>query len=271
MQPRSTPLLLALRTLAFGPGFLASALLSFGLSNLGIAAAQSVGTAAKAAPITAPAKDARSEILRKFPDAKPEDIRPSPVSGVFEVSRGADFVYVTADGKYVFAGDLYDLSSDATANLSERRRREVRARLLAAVPDSQALVFSPRNPKFTVTVFTDVDCSYCRKMHSEIAQYIEQGIRVRYLFFPRSGPGSEGWDKAVQVWCSPNRNDAFTRAKRGENLKTAKCGQNPVARDFNLAQDLGLRGTPQIFLPNGELLPGYVPPVRLAGLLQAAR
>jgi thiol:disulfide interchange protein DsbC len=224
--------------------------------------------AASAALAQQPAKpDQRADISRKFPGTTADDVRQSPVSGVFEVMRGTDVVYVSADAKYAIAGDLYELN-DQNSNLSERRRREVRARLINAVPDSQTLVFAPKTPKYTVTVFTDVDCGYCRQLHSQIARYNDLGIKVRYLFFPRSGPDSEGWTKAEQVWCAPNRNEALTKAKRGEDLKIAKCAKNPVERDYELGQDIGLRGTPGIVLSNGELLPGYVPPVNLVARLQ---
>lgn len=210
----------------------------------------------------------RAEIARLIPGARPEDVRLSPVPNVFEVARGTDLLYVTRDGKYAFAGELFDVSRDE--NLSERRRRELRQQIIAAVPESQMLVFSPRDPKFTITVFTDIDCGFCRKMHVEMPQYNELGIRVRYLFFPRSGPDTESWDKAVSVWCSPNRNDALTRAKRGETIRAAKCGQTPVERDFELGREVGLRGTPAIILANGEMLDGYLPPALLARRLQGS-
>jgi thiol:disulfide interchange protein DsbC len=131
-------------------------------------------------------------------------------------------------------------------------------------------VFAPRETKHTVTVFTDVDCTYCRKLHAEMKQYNDLGIRVRYLFYPRSGPDSESWTKAEQVWCSANRNEALTRAKRGDSLTAKACANNPVARDYELGQDVGLRGTPAIILPSGELLGGYVPPAMLIKRLQVA-
>jgi thiol:disulfide interchange protein DsbC len=221
-------------------------------------------SAATAAPATA---DPRAELARKVPGSKAEDFKPSAVSGVFELARGADIIYITADGKYVFAGDLYELSSDT--NISERRRRDVRLALMTQVPDSQMVIFSPPEPKYTVTVFTDVDCGYCRKLHSEMAKYNDLGIRVRYLFYPRSGPNTESWDKAVNVWCSPNRNDALTRAKRGETIKSPKCGDTPVEHDYELGQEIGVRGTPAIVLANGDMLPGYLPPAALAKRLQA--
>ena len=206
--------------------------------------------------------DPRVEIASKIPGARPEELRPSPIPGVYELARGTDIAYVSADGKYAIAGDLYDIS--ANDNLTEQRRRDVRVKMLAAVPESQMIVFSPKDPRYTVTVFTDIDCAYCRRLHSQIAEYNRLGIRVRYLFYPRSGPGTESWKKAEQVWCSPNRNEALTRAKRGEELKVTKpCRNTPVQRHYELGQDFALHGTPAIVSADGELLPGYVPPAML--------
>jgi thiol:disulfide interchange protein DsbC len=210
--------------------------------------------------------DPRAELASKIPGAKPEELRPSPVPGLYEMMRGTDVAYVTEDGKYVLDGDLYDLKSND--NLTESRRRDVRLKMLAGVPESEMVVFSPRDPKHTITVFTDVDCSYCRKLHSQIGEYNRLGMRVRYLFYPRTGPDSESWEKAVEVWCSPKRNEALTRAKRGEDLKVKACGNSPVERHYELGQAFSIRGTPAIILDNGELLPGYVPPEMLAKALE---
>ncbi len=230
------------------------------------AAAASPADKVAATPAIA-GRDPRPELAKKIPGTKPEDFRQSPIPGLWELARGSDVVYVTADGKYALAGDLYEIDTDT--NVSERRRRDVRLGLLASVPESQMVVFSPKDPKYTVTVFTDIDCAYCRKLHSEIAKYNELGIRVRYLFYPRSGPNTESWDKAVAVWCSQNRNDTLTRAKRGEQIKMSKCGTTPVDHDYELGQEIGLRGTPAILLANGDMLPGYVPPATLAKRLQS--
>ena len=122
------------------------------------------------------------------------------------------------------------------------------------------LIFGPKDPKYTVTVFTDVDCGYCRKLHSQIADYNRLGVRVRYLLYPRTGPNTSSWTKAEQVWCSSDRNDALTRAKLGQELPAKPCSNNPVARSYALGQDFALDGTPAIVLTNGAMLPGYVPP-----------
>jgi thiol:disulfide interchange protein DsbC len=197
-----------------------------------------------------------------------EDVRPTPVAGLYELNHGADIVYVTADGKYALSGDLLNLANND--NITESRRRAVRAKLISDVPESEMLVFGPQNPKYTVTVFTDVDCAYCRQLHSQIADYNRLGIRVRYMFYPRTGPNTESWTKAEQVWCSSDRNQALTQAKRGMPLAVEACA-NPVAKHYALGQSFALQGTPAIVLGNGELIGGYMTPGELAQELQKSR
>ena len=214
-------------------------------------------------PAAVPAKaDPRVDVAAHIPGARPEELRPTAVPGIFELTRGAEVVYVTADGKYAFTGDLVELASNN--NLTEQHRRELRVKAMGNFPESEMLIFSPKDPKYTVTVFTDVDCPYCRKLHGQIAAYNRLGIRVRYVLYPRTGPNTESWTKAEQVWCSSDRNAALTRAKLGEPLQTKPCANNPVARSYALGQDFALEGTPAIIMPNGELLPGYLPPELLA-------
>lgn len=206
--------------------------------------------------------DPRAEIASRIPGVRAENLHPTPITGIYELSRGTDFAYVTSDGKYAIGGDLIDLAKND--NLTESHRRELRTRMIGAIPESDMLVFAPRDPRYTITVFTDVDCGYCRQLHSQIAEYNRLGIRVRYLFFPRTGPNTESWAKAEEVWCSGNRNEALTLAKRGAPLQAKACPNNPVARHYALGRDFGLQGTPAIVLADGELISGYVPPGDLA-------
>jgi len=226
---------------------------------------------ATAAPAPAPAKvDPRETIVKKLGDLKLEDVRLSPVSGVYEVNSGANISYVTADAKYAILGDLLEI--DTNVNVSENRRRAIRARMIEAIPDSEMLVFSPKEtPKYTITVFTDIDCGYCRRLHSQIAEYNKLGIRVRYMFFPRSGPDTDSWHKAESVWCASNRNDALTRAKNGQDIKSPKCPTDIVKRDYELGEKLQVTGTPAIFLASGEMLPGYAPPGELLHYLKTGK
>ena len=258
----SNPIRLAASILA------ATLFASAAFAQTGVAANPVVPPANTAA---APAKgDPRAAITKKLDGLKIEDVRISPVNGVYEVSRGSDISYVSSDGRYAIVGDMIDLDSDA--NLSENRRRGIRTRLIETVPESEMLIFSPKDPKYTITVFTDIDCGYCRRLHSQIAEYNRLGIRVRYLFFPRSGPDTDSWHKAEQVWCAANRNDALTRAKNGESLNSPKCpADSIVARDYELGHKLAVEGTPAIILSTGEMLPGYAPPGQLAKYLKTGK
>jgi thiol:disulfide interchange protein DsbC len=230
------------------------------------AAAPVAAAAAAAAP--AAASDPRAALLKLLPPgAKLEDLKPSPVPGLYEFTQDADVSYITADGKYFLDGNLYDLQS--RENLTEALRMRARLQMIAAVPESEMLIFSPPNPKYTITVFTDVDCQYCRKLHSEMAELNHLGVRVRYMFFPRTGPDTESWRKAEVVWCSANRNDALTRAKAGAALDMNKtCGATPVAREYALGQSIGVRGTPAIVTENGDYIAGYMPPKELVAQLK---
>ena len=243
------------------------------IAGLALGAAATPGLAA-AAPATpthdAPAPTATAAelaaVAARIPGTKPEELRATPIAGIYELRRGAELVYVTADGRYGFAGDLYRLAD--RNNLSDVRRRELRLALISAVPESSMVVFSPAAPKYTITVFTDVDCTYCRALHKQIAEYNRLGVKVRYMFYPRSGPNTESWSKAEQVWCSSDRRAALTAAKQGTALKAAVCKPNPVAEQYALGQSIGLSGTPGIITEKGELLPGYEPPDEMLQELQ---
>lgn len=208
---------------------------------------------------------ARAVIARKL-EVPVEAVQPSLVPGLYEVVHSAEVLYATVDGQYVIAGDLYDL--ETKSNLSEKRRSAARAAALRKVSDEEVITFGPANAKHTIDVFTDIDCGYCRKLHGEIAEYNKLGIRVRYMFFPRSGPGTESWQKAVSVACAPNPQDALTRAKQGEQLPVRNCKTASVTKTYELARELQVRGTPGIFTEQGDYVPGYRPPAEMLEVLQ---
>jgi thiol:disulfide interchange protein DsbC len=204
--------------------------------------------------------DPRAALVKLLPaGAKIEDLKPSPIAGIYELVQGADVSYITADGKYFLDGNVYDMKT--RDNLTEVLRTRARLALISEVPESQMIIFSPKNPLYTITVFTDVDCQYCRKLHSEIAELNKLGVRVRYMFYPRTGPNTESWRKAEVVWCSADRNEALTRAKAGAQLDMNKtCAPTPVAREYALGQSIGVRGTPAILTEQGDYISGYLPP-----------
>ncbi|CAN5234261.1 DsbC family protein [soil metagenome] len=205
---------------------------------------------------------AKSRIAERYPQIKVEHIHQSPIEGVLEVAMGGQIAYVTSDGRYLLQGDLVDL--EANVNLSEQRRNKGRAELLAEVDEDSMIIFSPEKPEHTITVFTDVDCGYCRKLHQEMAELNEQGLRVRYLFFPRSGPQTPSWEKAERVWCADDRNAAITAAKADQPFESKPCEETPVREQWELGQAVGLRGTPAIVTEQGDLIAGYLPAAELA-------
>lgn len=200
------------------------------------------------------------------PGAKADSITTTSLPGLYEVVVGAEIVYISKDGRYMLQGDLVDLQ--AQKNLTEAKRGAGRLKLVNAISETAMIVFAPRNQpvKHTITVFTDVDCSYCRKMHSEMTELNQQGIKVRYLMFPRAGRNSPSYDKAVSVFCAKDRNAALTRAKATGNIEKKTCA-NPVDQHMTLVERLGITGTPTLMLEDGRLLPGYVPAQRLSQLL----
>jgi thiol:disulfide interchange protein DsbC len=214
---------------------------------------------ALALPLATSAQDDKAAyIASQLPEVNVEDVSPSPLPGIYEVRYGQNILYVTEDARYMVQGDIFDLKTEK--NVTEARRTVARVSAIDAVGESSMIVFEPDGEAVrTITVFTDIDCGYCRKLHREIADYNEQGFRVRYLFFPRSGPNTESWTKADEVWCAEDRNSALTKAKRGEVVQAADCGVTPVDQHYQLGKSFGIRGTPAIITEDGTLIPGYVP------------
>lgn len=226
------------------------------------AASASRPATAKAAPAaTGIPADVRARVVAKLPGAEPSDVAASPIPGLYEVTMGGLIAYVSADGKYLLSGNVYDL--DSQVNLTASRRNAARSKALAAVSESNMIVFGPSSAKMTVTVFTDIDCGFCRKFHAQIADINKAGVRVRYLFYPRTGPDTESWVKAEQVWCATDRRDALSRAKKGEAIKARSCGDAAIKTQYELGSDLGVEGTPAIFTQNGDYIGGYLTPAEL--------
>jgi thiol:disulfide interchange protein DsbC len=207
----------------------------------------------------------RTALLKISPDLRINSIGTSVLPGFKEVVIDGKVVYASSDGKYLLQGVLIDLAS--RKNLTDISEAVIRKDVLAAVPDSRKIIFSPAKPKYTVTVFTDIDCGFCRKMHMQMAEYNKLGISVEYLFFPRAGVGSESFQKAVNVWCAPDRKTALTLAKSDKPLPKKNC-TNDVANDFKLGTKVGVDGTPAVYAANGQTLGGYLSPKDLLKALQ---
>jgi thiol:disulfide interchange protein DsbC len=226
-------------------------------------------TPAKAPASVAPAQDnpaIRAALLKIVPGMRISSIGPSPVPGFKEVVVDGKVIYASNDGKYLFQGVLIELAT--RKNMTGSSEAVIRKAVLAEVPSNRKIIFSPASPKYTVTVFTDIDCGFCRKMHAQIADYNKLGISVEYLFFPRTGIGSESYQKAVNVWCAPDRKVALTMAKNDKALPKKTC-TNYVTQDYNLGVKIGVDGTPAVYAPDGQYLGGYLSPADLLKALQS--
>lgn len=227
------------------------------------------GVVLAASPVAVVADQAADEAaIRKTLGQLPvKSIAPTPVAGIYEVVAGPHVVYMSADGRYMFQGELMDMVT--RESLTEPRRRQTTLAALQAVDEKKMIIYEPKKTKHTITVFTDIDCGYCRKLHNEMDEYLEAGIRVRYMMFPRAGKDSNSYKKAVAVFCSDDPNKALTDAKNGKSIDMKTCN-TPIDEHMALVEQLGARGTPFIIFENGQTQPGYVPAKRLAKVLDQA-
>jgi len=207
------------------------------------------------------------EALRALnPRIQVELIDKAPIPGFREVIAGGQVIWVSDDGRYLFQGDLLDIA--ARKDLGDEAMAKVRRQVLATLPEADRIVYAPAGAaKHTVVVLTDVECGYCRKFHSEIAEYTKRGIEVEYLAFPRAGLGSADYRKMVSVWCADDRKKALTDAKNDRAVPSRTC-KTPVDMQYNAGLRMGLEGTPMLLTTDGQFLGGYLPPDALKQRLE---
>ncbi len=194
------------------------------------------------------------------------DVAKSPISGLYEATIGSEVVYISEDGKYLLVGDIRDTAT--RENITNRKRNELRMKSIDDIPDNETVVFAPQNKvQYTIDVFTDVDCPYCAKLHQEVPELNKNGVKVRYLAFPRAGMHSETYNTMQSIWCAEDRPQAMTNAKADKPIAEKTCN-NPISKQYRLGQQIGVSGTPAIILPSGELLPGYLPAAKLIAYLK---
>jgi thiol:disulfide interchange protein DsbC len=208
----------------------------------------------------------RASLQKWVPGIQPQSIKSAPIAGIYEVILEGQVLYLSQDGRYAMQGQLVDLAT--RTNLTEERLKTIRAAAINALDKRNMIVFEPKKAKYTVNVFTDIDCGYCRQLHQHVDEYNKLGIKIRYLSFPRAGIGSSSYDKAVDVWCAKDRQQAMTQAKADKPVENTSQCENPVADQFNLGRSLGVNATPTLILEDGTMLPGLVRPQALVNLLE---
>lgn len=215
-------------------------------------------------------KDAvKAKLLKARPALPIESVRDSELPGFVQVNlRGGHKLYVSSDGEFFVAGDLYRVEATDFVNVSDQERNVSRKQLLDSLDEDEMLVFAPPADqiKATITVFTDIDCGFCRKLHQEVPEMNQLGIAVRYMAYPRAGIDSDSYNKIVSAWCAKDPLMALTKAKQGEAIATRKC-DNPVARQYELGGELNVTGTPTLIFEDGGMRGGYMPAKLLAAQL----
>jgi len=235
-------------------------------SLFGALALAALSTGASADPA---AEQKVKDALKAFaPGVQIDAVAPSPMPGVYEVITSGHIAYVSADGKYLIRGDLVDMTSKR--EITNERTGELRKVALDAIPDSKHIVYPAKQAKHEITVFTDIDCGYCRKLHAHMSEYNDRGITVKYLFFPRAGLASDSYNKAVSVWCAADRGKALTDAKSGHDPEVKTC-DNPVTEEFQLGVKVGVAGTPAIFAESGAQIGGYLTPDQMMSKLESLK
>lgn len=204
-------------------------------------------------------KELKENISKRLPANTALSVKTTPIKGVYEVMAGGQIMYADKDARYIFDGDLIDLKTKK--NITEDTRGVVRLNALEKLGEKNMLVYTPKGKvKHTITIFTDIYCPYCRKLHDEMGDYMNNGVKVRYIFVPFKGPKSV--QTSVSVWCADDKNKAMDLAKSGNEVEKKTC-DNPISQHQALATEIGIRGTPAIMLESGKILPGYVPSTNL--------
>lgn len=235
----------------------------FAAATLGL-----LGSVAMAADADKAIRDALQSIQ---PDMPIEAISESPMPGVYQVQiKGGRQLYASADGQFVIQGYMFQFKDGQAINLTDEAQSLAVAQTIAAVPTSEMVVFAPKNPKTHITVFTDTDCVYCQKLHSEVPELNRLGVEVRYMAFPRQGLASHGGTTLTSVWCAKDQQAAMNKAKARQEVPAATC-DSPVAKQYELGQMIGVQGTPAIVLADGQIIPGYQPAPQLAELALQAK
>jgi thiol:disulfide interchange protein DsbC len=207
----------------------------------------------------------KEKLITMFKQA-PTSMKESKVPGVYEISYGMEMLYISADGNYFFNGDMIDLNT--RQNISEDTRSSARKAVMDKYDMTKTIAYKAKDEKHVLTVFTDIDCPYCVKIHNEIPKLNENGITVQYMLYPRAGLGSASYKKAVSSWCADNPQETLTKAKNREQIESKTC-DNPVAAQYQLGGEIGVTGTPALVTDSGRLIPGYVPAERLIKMLDS--
>ncbi|EKT55880.1 bifunctional protein-disulfide isomerase/oxidoreductase DsbC [Providencia sneebia] len=192
-----------------------------------------------------------------------ESIKPSPIVGLNTVDTSDGIIYVTDDGKYLLQGPIYDLSGKTVVNISNQPLMKK----VDALKD-EMIIFKAPKEKYVITVFTDISCGYCKKLHESVEELNDKGITVRYLAYPRRGLEHESAKQMASIWCNALPQSALTKAFKGDGIAMIDECKIDLSKHIKLGKQFKMTGTPAIILPDGQLLSGYAKPDDLLKMLE---
>lgn len=231
-----------------------------------IFAAVALGLASSLSLAADPDLVIRKSLQAIQPDLPIEAIAESQMPGLYQIQlKGGRQLYASADGQFLMQGYLFQIKGGKAVNLTEQHETQAIGKEINGIPSKEMVIFAAEPAKTHITVFTDTDCGYCQKLHSEVPELNRLGVEVRYVAFPRQGLESPAYKELVSVWCAKDRQAAMNLAKTRQEVPAAEC-DNPVAKQYALGQMIGVNGTPAIVLANGKLIPGYQPAAQLSKL-----
>ncbi|TPH14606.1 DsbC family protein [Litorilituus lipolyticus] len=228
----------------------------FGLTFIGIANA-------KANEI----ETLKSNLLAHAPKLVIESIHKSPVNALYEVQLATgETIYAFANGQYFLAGNLFKAEKGGSyLNVTKANKTQRRQSIIENLSTNTAISYPAMGTeKAQISVFTDVDCSFCRRFHGEVTVLNELGITVNYYAYPRMGLNSATYKTMNAIWCANDKQSALTQAKLNKEIDANTCNGS-IDSHYKLAKSIGVRVTPSIVLANGELVEGYQQAKILAG------
>jgi thiol:disulfide interchange protein DsbC len=211
----------------------------------------------------------REAFQKKFPQAAVESVTRTPFTGIYEivfVFNDQKIAYTDEKLSFILIGDLLDVRGSERRNVTQERRSELAAQTLQ---QSTALAIKRvrGSGKRVIYTFEDPNCSYCKKLQQELVKIND--VTIYTFLWPILSADSV--EKSKAVWCAKDRGKAWDdMMSNGITPQNDRKCENPLAKNAELAQRFGVRGTPAVYLADGRQIGGYVAAEKLEQALVSA-
>lgn len=210
----------------------------------------------------------RQAFQSKFSEMPVESVAKTPVLGIWEVVAQGQIFYVDEKVNYVFRGVLFDSRTPELRNLTAERDSQLASQALVKSQDL-AIKRVKGNGKRVFYTFEDPNCGYCKKLQEELVKL--NNVTIYTFLLPIVSP-PDSVEKSKAVWCAKDRGKAWEDLlSKGVTPGGSRTCDNPIEKTVQLAQRFGVRGTPAIYLANGQQIGGYLPLDRLEQALNSVK